>query len=295
MVPAKDISKWQGTYSETGEPIVFCKISGGDDGLYFDSSAGSNYDAIIANGHAFGGYHFAGGTDPVAEAHKFVQGMKPLVNGEVPALDWEVANFSGDAPAWCDQFIEAVRAECGNPEQGGLIYMNLATLLAHDWSVPLSKWGLWLADWNNNPNIDVNTDGTPYVMQQYNDGPSYDHDEWFGTVEEFKQYGWHDSTVTTTTTVPVPIETTTTTTTQSPSPEQTTTTTVAPAPPAPDPTTTTSTTVTPVPEVSPTTTTTTTVSPQTTQTSSKGQQTTWLAVIVFILVSIINRLQGKKK
>jgi len=189
MIPAKDISRWQGTYTETGEPIVLIKISGGDQGLYYDSQATNNYNETIAHGHAFGGYHFAGGTDPIAEANFFVNGMKPLLTGEVPILDWEISN--PDPVGWCNRFIDQVRAACGNPNQGGLIYMNLSTLMAHDWSPVLAKWGLYLADWNNNPAGTINTGGKVYVMQQFNDGPNYDHDEWFGTLDDFHAYGWH--------------------------------------------------------------------------------------------------------
>lgn len=192
MIPAKDISRWQGAYSETGEPIVMVKISGGDVGLYVDPQAASNYNQVIAHGHAFGGYHFAGAGDPVAEANFFVNAMMPLNTGEVPALDWEVGH--PNPPAWCNTFIDQVRKGCGNPNQGGLIYMNLATLNAHDWSLVLSKWGLWLADWTGDPSgATVNTDKT-VVMLQYNDGPTYDRDEWYGSIEQFKAYGWQPAT-----------------------------------------------------------------------------------------------------
>jgi hypothetical protein len=36
MLPAKDISRWQGTWQDTGEPIVMIKMSGGDAGLQED-------------------------------------------------------------------------------------------------------------------------------------------------------------------------------------------------------------------------------------------------------------------
>jgi len=71
-----------------------------------------------------------------------------------------------------------------------LIYMNLNTLNSFDWTTVLNNCGLWIADWNNDPSGTVNTTHT-YVMQQYSDGPNYDHDSWFGTVDEFKAYGYH--------------------------------------------------------------------------------------------------------
>jgi hypothetical protein len=68
--------------------------------------------------------------------------------------------------------------------------MNLATLNAHDWTPVLNKWGLWLADWTGDATgSTVNTTKT-VVMLQYADGPTYDRDEWYGTVEQFKAYGW---------------------------------------------------------------------------------------------------------
>ena len=48
MIPAKDISKWQGNWQDTGEPIVLIKMSGGDQGLYMDSQAAHNYDSAVA-------------------------------------------------------------------------------------------------------------------------------------------------------------------------------------------------------------------------------------------------------
>jgi len=84
--PAKDISRWQGAYSETGEPIIMVKITGGDQGLYLDPQAANNYNQVIAHGHAFGGYHFAGGGDPIAESNYFLAMMKPWNPGEVAAF-----------------------------------------------------------------------------------------------------------------------------------------------------------------------------------------------------------------
>lgn len=213
MIPAKDISRYQGAWTDTGEPIIMVKISGGDAGLYVDSQAAANYNAVIAAGKAFGGYHFAGGTDPIAEANFYLAAMKPWNRGEVPALDWEVGHT--DPVGWCNAFTTHVH------DVGGawpLIYMNLSTLRSYDWSPVLKNCGLWLADWNNDPSGTINTGGHVYVMQQYSDGPNYDHDEWYGTIAAFKAYGWPGAitppTPTTTTTLPpAPITTTTTTTT----------------------------------------------------------------------------------
>jgi hypothetical protein len=187
MVPAKDISKWQGNWKDTGEPIVMIKMSGGDDGLYMDSEASANYNGAVAAGRAVGGYHYTGWTNPASEANYFMQAMSPKAENDVYALDAEAIPAGIDPVAWCLTFMQTIKNAINvNP----LIYMNLSTLNAHDWSPVLKNSGLWLADWNNDPNATLPTMHT-YVMQQYSDGPVYDHDEWFGTVDEFKLYGWH--------------------------------------------------------------------------------------------------------
>ncbi|MDE1829385.1 MAG: glycoside hydrolase family 25 protein [Thaumarchaeota archaeon] len=188
MIPAKDISRWQGAWQDTGEPIVMIKMSGGDSGLYYDSQANNNYNQAKAAGKHVGGYHFAGGTDPIAEANFFVKAMSPLAENDVLALDWEVSN--PNPVGWCNSFVTQVHNTTG---VWPLIYMNLSTLNSYDWNPVLANCGLWLADWNNNPAGTINTPHT-YVMQQYSDGPNYDHDEWFGTLAEFDAYGWHAST-----------------------------------------------------------------------------------------------------
>lgn len=184
-IPAKDISRWQGAWQDTGEPIVMIKMSGGDDGLYMDAQATNNYRQAVAAGKAVGGYHFAGATDPIAEANYFMQAMSPLAENDVYALDWEVSH--PDPVGWCSQFVQHVHDTIG---VWPLVYMNLSTLRSRDWTPVFSNCGLWLADWNNDPEAAISTP-FPIVMQQYADGPSYDRDAWFGTVEAFKKYGWH--------------------------------------------------------------------------------------------------------
>lgn len=267
MIAAKDISRWQGAFTDTGEPIMMVKISGGDEGLYVDPDAAANYNGVIATGHAFGGYHFAGGGNPVTEASYYLNAMLPWNQGEVPALDiessatWNPNGDGVDPVAWVNAFLDECERQTGNP--GGLIYMNLNTLNLHDWSSVLARWGLWLADWTGDPSgSTVNTKAT-IVMLQYADGPVYDHDEWYGTVEQFKKYGWGGA--------PTPPPTTTTTTTVAPEPPSTTTTTTDAPAPDPDPTSTTTTTTESQP-VPPTSTTTTT-----TQSGSGAVKKGWLA------------------
>lgn len=182
---AKDISRWNGAWVDTGEAIYAIKITGGDEGLYVDPDSAINYQKTIAAGKGFIGYHYAGGGDPVVEANYFLSNMKPWNAGEVPALDWEISN--PDPVGWCLAFATQVHSVAG---AWPLIYMNLATLKAYDWSPVLANCGLWIADWTGDPNSVINVGYNGYVMLQYNDGPNYDHDEWIYDIDTFHKYGW---------------------------------------------------------------------------------------------------------
>jgi len=82
-----------------GDPAIAIKMSGGDDGLYYDSQATNNYNHAVAAGKVPIGYHFAGAKDPIAEADFFVRSMNPLAENDVLALDWEVSH--PDPVGWC--------------------------------------------------------------------------------------------------------------------------------------------------------------------------------------------------
>ncbi len=223
-LPAIDVSQYQGAinWSSISEPIVIIKMSGGDNGLYDDGRAAANYSGAVAAGKAVGGYHFAGGTDPIAEADFFVRAMSPLAENDVLALDWEIQH--ADPVGWCRSFINHVHDRTG---VWCLIYMNLSTLDAYDWSPVLQDSGLWLADWAVAPDANVPTNHA-YIMQQYNDGPWCDHDAVFMTVGQFKEYGYHSQLVPPAPTATTSTTITTTTSTSSSSSSSTSTTTLPP-------------------------------------------------------------------
>lgn len=214
FISAVDISQWQGAYKDYGTPIVFIKASGGDAGLYFDSRCYENYAGAKSQGKGIGLYHFAGGGDPVAEANFFLKACAPLEENDVLVLDWEVQH--SDPVNWCLTFMRTVHDACG---VWPLIYINLATLRAYDWSPVLQNSGLWIAAWTGDPNVDVNTGGHPYVVHQWQGSP-LDQDAVWLTMEQFNAYGYH---------VPQPTPT-------PPTPEPTPPTPVPPTVPAPVPT-----------------------------------------------------------
>lgn len=193
QTPAIDVSQWQGDINFGGVPqdIVIIKMSGGDNGLYYDSKASVNYYRAKQAGKAVAGYHFAGGTDPIAEAQQFLRAMSPLDVDDVMVLDWEVQH--PNPVEWCRQFTQYIHDQAGI---WCLVYINISTCNAYNWAPVLSNCGLYIAapsfGWD-----DVIPVKWPVVMQQ---GPyirdtgiqgNIDSDMFFGTVDQFKAYGFH--------------------------------------------------------------------------------------------------------
>lgn len=190
---AIDVSQWQGNIDFGGVPqdIVIIKMSGGDNGLYYDTKGGANYYGAKAAGKAVAGYHFAGGGDPIAEAQQFLRAMSPLDNNDVLVLDWEIQH--ANPVEWCRQFVQYIHDQIG---VWCLVYLNISTTNAYDWSPVLTNCGLYIAapsyGWDDTIPV-----GWPVVMQQ---GPyirdngisgNIDSDMFFGTIDQFKAYGFH--------------------------------------------------------------------------------------------------------
>lgn len=189
-IPFTDRSQWNGDYDAAADPnpAVALKMSGGDAGLYYDSRASLNYSHAIAAGKVVIGYHFAGGTDPVAEADFFIRAMSPLAENDVLALDWEVGH--PDPVGWCTQFVNHVHDVTGVYP---LVYMNMSTANAHDWSSVFNNCGYWCAapSFSFDATLPVKY---PQVAQQ---GPivnGVDTDAFFGTIDDLRKYGYHAQT-----------------------------------------------------------------------------------------------------
>jgi lysozyme len=193
---AIDVSRWQGdiNWSAVTAPIALIKMSGGDDGVYYDSKASRNYALAKSTGKAVGMYHFAGAKDPIVEADFFISSCSPLEKDDVMILDWEVAH--PNPVEWCRIFIQRVIDKTGTRP---LIYMNTSTENRYDWSPVVNQnVGLWVADYRYAPSGNVPIKHWPtYVMHQYTSSGSMagvagnvDMNVWFGTVDQFKKYGY---------------------------------------------------------------------------------------------------------
>ena len=184
MLNGKDVSHWN-NYTPGSEDFVMIKMGGGDAGLYMDSKASLNYSNAVNAGKVVGGYWFAGGGEPVAEADYFVRCMSPLAENDVYALDWEIQHT--DPVGWVNSFVTEVHNKIG---VWCLVYLNISTVNAYDWSPVLANCGLWLAapSYTFEQNAPVSH---TYVMQQ---GPivgGIDSDAFFGDRAQLQAYGYH--------------------------------------------------------------------------------------------------------
>jgi len=198
----KDISHWNGAYTDTGEDFVMIKMSGGDAGLYLDSAGNQHYNAAYAAGKVVGMYHFAGGTDPIDEANYFVDAVMPFAEYDLYALDWEVNN--ADPVGWCLAFVNEVHAKTG---VWPFIYMDISRLNGYDWSPVLANCPLWLAapSYAFDATAPVNK---TYVMQQGGIVNGIDSDAaFFESRADLQKCGWHSASQAPAVDTPVPAPT----------------------------------------------------------------------------------------
>lgn len=190
-----DVSQWQGNinWPAVPWPIAIIKMSGGDAGLYLDSKANQNYYGAQAASKAIGMYHFAGGGDPINEADYFINACSPLAENDVLVLDWEVQH--ANPVGWCLAFVNRVHDKTG---VWPLIYFNGSTWNAYDWSPVTKNCGVWVAWYDRDPEANLPVGGKIYVMHQYTSNGSVagiagrvDMNAWFGTLDQFKKYGYH--------------------------------------------------------------------------------------------------------
>lgn len=193
---AVDVSQWQGNinWSDVDVPIAIIKMSGGDVGLYTDSKANQNYYGAKAAGKAVGGYHFAGGGDPENEADFFIACMSPLEKDDVLILDWEIDH--PDPVGWCVRFIQRCKDRAGVTP---IFYTNQNRVVTHNWQAVVDQnVGLWVAHYGLSPDENMNVGAWPtYIMHQYTSNGSVsgiagrvDLDAWFGSVDQFRRYGF---------------------------------------------------------------------------------------------------------
>lgn len=193
-----DVSQYQNlNWSLVKQSVNFVifKGTGGDAGLYVDSHFLENLANVRGTGFDYGIYHFGGNEDAVTEANYFYQQCLTNLEVGVPViLDAETGNATD--PAWCLQFLQHLESLIGFKP---MIYMNHALMMEKDWSaVANANYGLWLADWDGDPNVVVSMhDWTFCAIQQYTDNGhingisgNVDMDAFFAqSLDVWKRYG----------------------------------------------------------------------------------------------------------
>lgn len=151
-----------------------------------------------------GFYHFArplatAENTALAEAESFVKFIEPhMQDGDVLVLDWEAENQSN--VGWAKEWLDAIVAKTNAKP---LIYMNLSTANAYDWSSVSAEYPLWLAQYPSSakqgwgpttkPGVAKNWD---VVMWQYTStgnlsgyAGDLDLNEFYGSAETWKGFG----------------------------------------------------------------------------------------------------------
>lgn len=108
----------------------------------------------LNSGKKMGFYHFASGTDAIAEADYFVAHCTNYFGLGIPVLDFE-ADAVSRGPEWARMFMQRVyertKVRC-------LIYMSESVVRQYDWSNVAKDYGLWVAKYPNvsRPGFDYN-------------------------------------------------------------------------------------------------------------------------------------------
>ncbi len=297
-----DISPWQDSLDLLFIDYDGVMIKATEGTSYVSPDCDAKYQQAKAHGKKLATYHFTNFGDPIAEADYYVSNTLGYVRQSIPVLDWEGPNVDrvADALAW----LRHVRDRYGyNPA----IYMSEYVENNYDWSPVVNEnFGLIIAKYSNWELVnhahdwDMSQAGQQPVCKHW---PFYFMWQWtstgllngytgnldcniaYLTPDQWDKYAGvlppPPPTTTTTTTVPP----TTTTTTTVPPESTTTTTTEAPTTPTtsdnpvdtqpgettpPAPSVTTATTL-PVPV----------------------QSASILGFIMWFIIKVIRRLQGK--
>lgn len=178
--------------------ISFAIIKFTESLTFVDPKAAWNYKNAKAAGLAVGMYHFAGRGEPTIEADLFIKACSPIEENDVLVLDWELSSKPTAADdQWCATFINRVKSKLGVTP---LIYMNRSCENYIAWTMTRATGaGLWVADYTVSDGGTVAVKRWPfYAIHQYTSDGSVsgvagrvDCDTFYGTLTQFKKYGWH--------------------------------------------------------------------------------------------------------
>jgi lysozyme len=196
MLKGIDISVYQGVmdFDAVKKDFDFCITRTSYGTAAIDKFFNPNLQAMRSRGILRGYYHYAYPTynSPENEAQYFYNALGELQNGELAVLDFE-EQFSAPV-TWCLKFLQKFEQLSGYKP---LLYINLDTVRAYDWTpVIQNNNGLWLAQWDFNPNSTPPATPWPVIaMRQYTDklnyqGKTIDGDVFYGDINTYIAYGF---------------------------------------------------------------------------------------------------------
>lgn len=110
MLKVLDISNWQKGIDVnvlSGVDAIICKAT--EDIDYVDPYCDGFYQAAKNRGLLRGFYHFAGNSDPIAEADFFIAHTENYFNDGIAVLDWE----GNQSVEWVNKFVNRVHDRMG--------------------------------------------------------------------------------------------------------------------------------------------------------------------------------------
>ncbi len=199
MLKGVDISKYQGVvdFNRLKAAVDFVIIRSSANKSYVDTQFARNRDEARRVGLLVGFYHYCYPeyNGPEVEAQHFYNTVGTPREGEILVLDYESA-WSGDPVAWSKKFLDKLSSLYGGYKP--MIYLNLATVKAHDWSPVINgNYGLWLAKWDYNSTAAAPATPWPTVaMRQYSNKENIaglnpvDGDVFYGDRNTYIRYGY---------------------------------------------------------------------------------------------------------
>lgn len=208
MIHGIDVSSYQGEPNfdtlKSSVDFVLIKSSFGcpDPGQtvaqYRDPEFNRNESESRRVGLLRGFYHYCYPevNDPKPEVDQFLNVVGVPLAGELLALDFEEPTTK-DVVAWCKSFLDELSGRLNGYKP--LLYIDQDRANKYDWSSVINAgYGLWLAQWDFNPDAPMNPN-TPWpelAFRQYSDRETVggvtpvDGDVFYGDMNAFMKYGY---------------------------------------------------------------------------------------------------------
>ena len=115
MLNGIDISSWQGDIDLSKMDLDFVIVKATEGLNYVNPYCEPKVQQARSLGLKWGFYHFASGTDPIAEADWFVKNCVGYFGEGIPVLDFE-ADAVARGPEWARKFLSRIYERTGIQE-----------------------------------------------------------------------------------------------------------------------------------------------------------------------------------